>query len=375
MNCYLTQREFVGEVTQSDEDCHDLLRMNIECFQKLVYILRGIGRLKDTVHCSVEEQVAIFLHIVSHNVKNRPAKRYYKWSSETMSRYFHMVLDAIISMEDNYLKQPSVQMETPKEIHDNPRMWPYFKDCVGAIDGAHLHIKVSTELVARFHGRKQWPLQNVLAACTFDLRFTNVLAGWEGSASDSRILGCAINREHGITCPLGFPLLKHYITPFRSTRYYLNEIREPMFSYTTQRKLVIAACLMHNHIRGVMPYDPLLNIVDGEINNETAPIHDIVDEMEAHESQQPIGDGKKRGNNIVWSKEMDKCLILELMHQANEGYKVDKGFKDQAYIVACSSLNSSFNLSLSREHCVNRLKTIKKKFRLVQEMLSKSGFS
>ncbi|GMP65644.1 hypothetical protein CsSME_00026352 [Camellia sinensis var. sinensis] len=72
---------------------------------------------------------------------------------------------------------------------------------------------------------------------------------------------------------------------------------------------------------------------------------------------------------------MDKCLTLELVHQANEGYKVDKGFKDQAYIAACSSLNSSFNLSLSREHCVNRLKTIKKKYRLVHEMLSKSGFS
>ncbi|KAL7206161.1 hypothetical protein ACSBR2_018969 [Camellia fascicularis] len=97
--------------------------------------------------------------------------------------------------------------------------------------------------------------------------------------------------------------------------------------------------------------------------------------MEAHESQQPIGDGKKRGKNIVWSKEMDKCLILKLVHQANEGYKVDKGFKDQAYVAACSSLNSSFNLSLSRKHCVNRLETIKKKFRLVQEMLSKSGFS
>ncbi|KAI8019293.1 Uncharacterized protein LOK49_LG04G03878 [Camellia lanceoleosa] len=101
----------------------------------------------------------------------------------------------------------------------------------------------------------------------------------------------------------------------------------------------------------------------------------VSEEMEAHESQQPIGDGKKRGKNIVWFKEMGKCLILELVHQANEGYKVDKGFKDQAYVAACSSLNSSFNLSLSREHCVNRLKTIKKKFRLVQEMLSKSGFS
>ena len=72
---------------------------------------------------------------------------------------------------------------------------------------------------------------------------------------------------------------------------------------------------------------------------------------------------------------MDQCLILELVHQANEGYKVDKGFKDQAYTAALSAINTSFNLSLSRENCVNRLKTIKKKFRFIQDMFSKSGFA
>ena len=70
---------------------------------------------------------------------------------------------------------------------------------MGAIDSTHL----PPEYVARFHGRKQWPSQNVLAACTFDLKFTYVLAGWEGLASDSRILTCAINKEYGITCPAG----------------------------------------------------------------------------------------------------------------------------------------------------------------------------
>ncbi|CAL5415576.1 unnamed protein product [Camellia sinensis] len=74
-------------------------------------------------------------------------------------------------------------------------------------------------------------------------------------------------------------------------------------------------------------------------------------EMEAHESQQPIGDGKKRGKNIVWSKEMDKCLILELMHQANEGYKVDKGFKDQAYIEMLSKSGFSWNPMTKMVEC------------------------
>ena len=43
-----------------------------------------------------------------------------------------------------------------------------------------------------------------------DFIFTDVLAGWEGSASDSRILGCAISREHGITCPPGNYVLQQY---------------------------------------------------------------------------------------------------------------------------------------------------------------------
>ncbi|KAI8551165.1 hypothetical protein RHMOL_Rhmol06G0163900 [Rhododendron molle] len=87
------------------------------------------------------------------------------------------------------------------------------------------------------------------------------------------------------------------------------------------------------------------------------------------------GTGRKKGKNIVWTEEMDKRLIWELVHQANEGYKVDKGFKDHAYTAACSTMNLTFNLSLTRNHIVNRLKTIKQKHRFIQEMLSKSGFS
>ncbi|XP_059639674.1 uncharacterized protein LOC132282061 [Cornus florida] len=271
-NCYLTQREFVSDVTRSNEHCHNLLRMNVESFQRFVYIFRGTGRLKDTVHCSIEEQLAMFLHIVSHNVKNRSAKFYSKRSGETISRHFNTVLDAITGMEDNFLKQPTLGTETPKEIRDNNRMWPYFKDYVGAIDGTHLPAKVPIEYVARFRGKYY-------------------------------------------LVDAGFPLLEHYITPFRSTRYHLNEIRgrvpktpkelfnhrhsslrnaierafrmlkkrfrilvdEPMFRFENQVKLVIACCIIHDHIRGVMPDDPLLNDVDHEIGTQSALIHDPVE--------------------------------------------------------------------------------------------------
>lgn len=56
---------------------------------------------------------------------------------------------------------------------------------------------------AAFRGRKQYPTQNVLAAISFDLRFTYVLAGWEGSAHDALILSDALERQDGLRVPPG----------------------------------------------------------------------------------------------------------------------------------------------------------------------------
>jgi hypothetical protein len=47
-------------------------------------------------------------------------------------------------------------------------------------------------------GRKHTTTQNVLAAVNFDLQFTYVLAGWEGSAHDALILRDALERTDGL---------------------------------------------------------------------------------------------------------------------------------------------------------------------------------
>jgi len=51
---------------------------------------------------------------------------------------------------------------------------------------------------ATFRGRKNYPTQNVLAAVDFDLKFTYVLAGWEGSAHEATILADALERDDGL---------------------------------------------------------------------------------------------------------------------------------------------------------------------------------
>lgn len=63
--------------------------------------------------------------------------------------------------------------------------------------------RVSRRMKPAFLGRKHTTTQNVLAAVDFDLRFTYVLAGWEGSAHDALILADALQREDGLRVPPG----------------------------------------------------------------------------------------------------------------------------------------------------------------------------
>ena len=64
-------------------------------------------------------------------------------------------------------------------------------------------VRVPRRISAAFRGRKEGTTQNVMAAVDFDLKFTYVLAGWEGSAHDALILANALEREDGLKVPTG----------------------------------------------------------------------------------------------------------------------------------------------------------------------------
>ena len=57
---------------------------------------------------------------------------------------------------------------------------------------------MSNEDAPRYWGRKGYPTQNVLAACSFDLKFTYVLLGWEGTTSYSRIIKSVLTRNDNL---------------------------------------------------------------------------------------------------------------------------------------------------------------------------------
>ena len=55
----------------------------------------------------------------------------------------------------------------------------------------------------RYRNRKGEITTNVLGVCSQDGQFIYVLAGWEGSAADRRVLRDAISRRHGLRVPQG----------------------------------------------------------------------------------------------------------------------------------------------------------------------------
>ena len=141
---------------------------------------------------------------------------------------------------------PLLAEQTPQEILENPKLYPYFKYCRGAIDGSHFHVYVQAEAIARYRNCKGGITQNVLAASDFDLNFVYLLSGWEGSAADSHIFEYARCKDLGVPrncyylADAGFPICDALMTPYRGKRYHLKE-----WAHGNQ-KYVFAVFSMHS---------------------------------------------------------------------------------------------------------------------------------
>lgn len=64
-------------------------------------------------------------------------------------------------------------------------------------------MKVPESDKIRYRTRKGEIAVNVLGVCNQEMKFIYVLAGWEGSAADNRVLLDALNRRHGLKVPDG----------------------------------------------------------------------------------------------------------------------------------------------------------------------------
>jgi hypothetical protein len=110
---------------RNDVEVVQMLRMRRAPFYELVKRFRERGLLSDSIHTTVEEQVAMFLHVVGHNQRSRVMHNTFRRSIETISRYFNQVLYAIGELRQEKIKPPSGDI--PSKIRYNKRWYPYFK--------------------------------------------------------------------------------------------------------------------------------------------------------------------------------------------------------------------------------------------------------
>ncbi|KAL8518990.1 hypothetical protein ACS0TY_010081 [Phlomoides rotata] len=133
----------------SDEVCKDQLRMDRISFVRLCELLGTLGGLSNSKHVSVQEKVAMFLSVLSHHTKNRVIKHHFLRSGQTISKYFHAVLAAILKLHSMFLVQPSAITDDCTD----PR-WKCFKGCLGALDGTYIEAKVPEVDKPRYRNRK-----------------------------------------------------------------------------------------------------------------------------------------------------------------------------------------------------------------------------
>ncbi|GLT34150.1 hypothetical protein SLA2020_086850 [Shorea laevis] len=276
-----------------------------QAFKKLCHVLVEKGGLVATRYVTIKEIVALFLHILAHDLKNSTIRSIFARSSETISRQFHIVLRAMMKIGKFYIKQNNVS------LHEVDDKWQWFKGALGALDGTLIEITVPASERGKYRDRKGNLSTNVLGACDANLKFTYVLPGWEGSASDSRVLRDALTRRNNLKVPqnmyylvdLGYTNDQGFLAPYRGTRYHLNLwrgntptnykelfnlrhsaarntiergfglikkrwaiVRHACFyDVKTQIRIINACFILHNFIRDEMVEEDLLREVDEEL--------------------------------------------------------------------------------------------------------------
>ncbi|KAM6551213.1 hypothetical protein CsatB_001021 [Cannabis sativa] len=323
MRVYKQSENLHDLVFASDLNCVSQLRMNRETFQRLCSILSSRGNLRKTRNVFAEEMVAIFLYILAHHHKNRVVGYSFKRSGKTVNKYFHECLNAMIRCQKEFWKTPEPKLETSID----PR-WKWFKNCLGALDGTYIRVRVPEADKPRYRTRKGETATNVLRVCSQDMQFIYVIPGWEGSAHDGRVLRDAFSRRNGLKVPNGYYYLvdagytngQGFLAPFRGTRYHLYDwndgylpntteeffnmkhssarnviercfvllkmrwaiLRSPSFyDKKTQRRMIFVCCMLHNFIRREINIDPVENEMNSVLGNHPITDNNYINNIES----------------------------------------------------------------------------------------------
>ncbi|MBA0761657.1 hypothetical protein Gotri_024273, partial [Gossypium trilobum] len=100
-------------------------------------------------------------------------------SRETISRSFHNVLNGVVRLQYVLFKKPELVSANSTDTR-----WKWFKNCLGALDGTYIKIRVPSVDKSSYQTQKGDITTNMLGVCTPDMQFVYVLPGWKGSVAD-----------------------------------------------------------------------------------------------------------------------------------------------------------------------------------------------
>ncbi|XP_010474153.1 PREDICTED: uncharacterized protein LOC104753624 [Camelina sativa] len=204
-----------------------------------------------------------------------------RMNQDTVKRKLDDVLGFLLKLAA-YIVKPSrgeFTKPSPKLVKDG-RYWPFFENCIGALDGTHISVRPPYNSAEAYRGRKSVATINVLAICNFSMRFIFAYVGVPGRAHDTKVLTHCATHEPSFPHPpngkyylvdSGYPTRTGYLGPHRRARYHLDlfarggppistrelfnpkwrilDRKHPKYEVKKWIKIVTATMTLHNFIR------------------------------------------------------------------------------------------------------------------------------
>ncbi|GAV88285.1 DDE_4 domain-containing protein [Cephalotus follicularis] len=225
---YLRDMYMNSLLCRGDIHCIDQIQMRPVAFYELCKILTRYNLVRQSKNMSIKEQVLLFVHCLGHNVRFRVLAGRFHRSSEPCHLYFRI-------------------------------------DCVGAIDGTHVRASVPSEIQGRFRGKfylgdAGYGVRPGIISPYLGVRYHLNEFSKERPPENEKELFNIRHSSLRTTIERGFGILKK--------RFRVLDA-EPFWSFATQVDVVLACCVIHDHIMGVDPSVPMVQEVNNEIRSRS----------------------------------------------------------------------------------------------------------